>query len=209
VKTFRERGGRTSRHLRQSVAHLAAQLLMEDGALSYGAARRKAAERIGNLRGRDLPDLAEVEAALMESQRIFGGAIHVERQQESRLEALQAMKFLAEFEPRLVGRILAGTAGPEAPVCLHVFAETAEEVLAYLHERGVPCELGERRFSDLGTYPMIRFVAGARRVELVVFPHHGPRQAPLSDVTGKPMARADISAVRALLDRPGAAGAAS
>ncbi len=182
---------------------------MEDGALSYGAARRKAAERIGNVRGRDLPDLAEVEAALMESQRIFGGALHAERQQESRLEALQAMKFLAEFEPRLVGRILAGTAGRESPVCLHVFAETAEEVLAYLYDRGVPCELGERRFSDLGTYPMIRFVAGVRRIELVVFPHNGPRQAPLSDVTGKPMARADIFTVRALVGRPGTAGAAS
>ncbi|MCC6715098.1 MAG: hypothetical protein IT496_07685 [Gammaproteobacteria bacterium] len=209
MKTFRERLGRTSRQLRQRVAHLAAQLLMEDGALSYGAARRKAAERIGEVRGRDLPDLAEVEAALMESQRIFGGALHAERQHEARLEALQAMRFLVGFEPRLVGRILAGTAGPAAPVCLHVFAETAEEVLAYLHERGVPCELGERRFSDLGTFPMIRFVAGARRVELVVFPHHGQRQAPLSEVSGKPVARADLSAVRALVDQPGAAGAAT
>ncbi len=209
MTTLRERGGRASRQLRQTVAHLAAQLLMEDGALSYGAARRKAAARIGNVRGRDLPDLAEVEAALMEGQRIFGGALHAERQQASRVEALQAMRFLAEFEPRLVGRILAGTAGPEAPVCLHVFAESAEEVLAYLHERGVPCELSERRFPDLGTYPMIRFVAGVRRVELVVFPRHGPRQAPLSDVTGRPMVRADIATVRALVDRPGTAGPAS
>lgn len=209
MKTFRERGGRTSRQLRQSVAHLAAQLLMEDGALGYGAARRKAAERIGDVRGRDLPELAEVEEALMESQRIFGGALHAARQHEARLEALQAMRFLVEFEPRLVGRILAGTAGPAAPVCLHVFAETSEEVLAYLHERGVPCESGERRYSDLGAFPMIRFVAGVRRVELVVFPHHGQRQAPLSDVSRRPMARADISAVRALVDRPGAAGAAT
>ncbi|MCG3201456.1 MAG: hypothetical protein NFCOHLIN_01325 [Gammaproteobacteria bacterium] len=206
---FREHGDRASRQLRHSVAHLAAQLLMQDGALSYAAARRKAAERIGDARGRDLPDLAEVEAALMESQRIFGGSLHAECQQDSRADALRAMKFLAEFEPRLVGRILAGTAGPATPVCLHVFAETAEEVLAYLHERGVPCELVERRFSDLGAFPMIRFVAGVRRVELVVFPHRGQRQAPRSDVTGKPMARADISAVRALVDRPGAAGAAT
>lgn len=206
---FRERGGRASRQLRQSVAHLAAQLLMQDGALSYAAARRKAAERIGDARGRDLPDLAEVEAALMENQRIFGGTIHAERQLDSRLDALRAMKFLAEFEPRLVGRILAGTAGPEAPVCLHVFAETAEEVLAFLHERGVPFELVERRFPDLGAFPMICFVAGARRVELVVFPQRWQRQAPLSDVTGKPMARADMAAVRALVDRPGAADAAT
>ncbi len=205
MKTIRERGGKASRQLRQTVAQLAAQMLMEDGALSYSAARRKAAERVGDIRGRDLPDLAEVEAALMETQRIFGGAAHAERQQLYRREALQAMKFLSEFEPRLVGRILAGTAGPNARVCLHVFAETAEEVLAYFHERGVPCELGERRFVDLGVHPTIRFLAGERRVELVVFPHRARRHAPLSDVTGKPMVRADISTVRALVDDPGAA----
>jgi hypothetical protein len=206
VKTIRERGGKASRQLRQTVAQLAAQMLMEDGALSYGTARRKAAERIGDVRGRDLPDLAEVEAALMETQRIFGGAVHAERQQQYRREALQAMKFLDGFEPRLVGRILAGTAGPNARVCLHVFAETTEEVLAYLHEHGVPCELGERRFVDMGVHPTVRFVAGERRVELVVFPNRARRQAPLSDVTGKPMVRADIAAVRALVDHPASAG---
>jgi hypothetical protein len=40
---------------------------------------------------------------------------------------------------------------------------------------------------------------------LVVFPNRARRQAPLSDVTGKPMARADIAAVRALVDHPAAA----
>jgi hypothetical protein len=48
-------------------------------------------------------------------------------------------------------------------------------------------------------YPALRFVAGRQAVDAVVFPLDGIRQAPCSPVDGKPMRRASVAEVEALL----------
>jgi hypothetical protein len=193
-----DRSGRAHGQGRQAVAQLAAQLLMQDGTLSLGAARRKAAARLG-ISGRQLPELAEIEAALIEHQRLFGGEEHAAHLHRLREQAVSAMQFLANFEPRLVGPVYSGTAGPHSGITLHVFADTVEEVLLFLDERDVPATLGERRYRDAGVHPRVSFIAGDDSIDLIVFPPSQRHQAPLSELTGRPMVRADIEAVRALL----------
>ena len=189
--------------LRQAVAEEAARIMREQGIADFLLAKRKAAERLGVTDASILPRNTEVEAALVAHQRLFGGDRHASDLATLRRSALEAMRLMADFQPRLVGPVLAGTASPHSEINLHVFAETPEAVSLRLDERGVPHEVVERRLrferDRTVSYPALRFVAGRQTVDAVVFPLDGIRQAPSSPVDGKPMRRASAAEVEALL----------
>lgn len=190
--------------IRHEVAHMAARLLVEDGDLSYHAARRKAAERLGYVGTRELPDNREIDAALRAYQRLFGTSAHAERLAELRRHAVSAMRLLAGFDPRLVGPVLTGTACEHARVTLHVFAGTVEDVTHFLLEHDIPFRLDERHYQSAeAVYPCLSFFAGDTEIELVVFPRDRRQPAPLSDIDGRPMPRADLREVQGLLEVEG------
>jgi hypothetical protein len=151
-----------------------------------------------------LPRNVEIEAALAERQRLFGGGLHSAQLVQQRRAALQAMQRLTLFNPRLVGAVLAGTATATAPVQLHLFADAPEPIALGLLDAHVPHELAHRRVrlttERAENLPCVYFAVDAQAVEATVFPVDGIRQAPLSPVDGRPMRRADISEVRLLLD---------
>ncbi|MCK5364054.1 MAG: hypothetical protein KAR22_13845, partial [Gammaproteobacteria bacterium] len=101
---------------------------------------------------------------------------------------------------------LSGTADEHSDVCLHLFAETAEEVGLFLLGNGVPHEQGERTMKlasdDTQRLPTCRFMADDVPVELVIFAERVRRRVPLSPVDGRPMERAALQAVEALSDEP-------
>jgi hypothetical protein len=189
--------------LRQAVAEEAARVMAEQGIDDFLLAKRKAAERLGVVDAAILPRNTEIEAALFARRRLFSGGRHDAAIADLRRSALQAMRFLAEFEPRLVGPVLTGTASPHSDINLHLFSESAESVSIKLDERGVPHEPLERRLrferDRTVAYPAFRFVAGEQTVDAVVFPLDGIRQAPSSPVDGKPMRRATAAEVAALI----------
>jgi len=189
--------------LRLAVAQEAARLMAEHGIEDFLLAKRKAAERLMINKALALPKNAEIEAALLERQRLFHGAQHHQQLHELRGAALQTMRLLREFKPRLVGSVLSGSATAHAEVNLHVFAEYAEQVVMRLDETGIVAQHAEKKFRyDLEQYrsfPSFKFIAGRQPIEIVVFPLDGIRQAPASPVDGKPMARADLAEVQALL----------
>ncbi|MGQ0658662.1 MAG: hypothetical protein ACT4NU_11320 [Chromatiales bacterium] len=200
---MRGRQGKGSPQTRQTIAQMAARLLVEDGELTFSAARRKAQERLGHARSRDLPDYADIEAALMDHLRLFGGEAHVRRLSALRRQALDAMRLLSPFEPHLVGPVLSGTAGKHTRVSLHVFAATVEEVTLFLEEHGIPFRLSKRRYRHSeDAHPLLSFVAGDTAVELVIFPPAERHRSPPSEIDGRPMPRADLADVQALLDTP-------
>ncbi len=195
--------------LRRALAQEAARLMAEHGIEDYGQAKRKAADRLGVHDGSAmLPKNVEIEAALRERQRLFGRDSHEETLRAQRRAALDAMRVLDEFQPRLVGSVLTGTATDHSDINLHLFADSSESVAIKLIEIGVPHEFYERRVkmdSERSvTYPALRFEAGGRTVDATVFPIDGIRQAPYSPVDGRPMRRADSREVSALIDTPGA-----
>jgi hypothetical protein len=140
---------------------------------------------------------------LFARQRLFADGRHAAALADLRHAALQAMRLMADFDPRLVGPILTGTASAHSDIHLHLFSESAEAVSICLEERGVPHETLERRLrferDRSVTFPAFRFVAGRQTVEAVVFPLDGIRQSPCSPVDGKPMRRASVAEVAALL----------
>ncbi|NBU25460.1 MAG: hypothetical protein EBS39_07550, partial [Gammaproteobacteria bacterium] len=142
--------------------------------------------------------------ALQEYQRLFGGESHVESLHAQRAVALDVMQRLREFQPRLVGPVLAGTATAHDDVLLHAFADRAETVSLRLMDQGIPFEVGERRVrlnaERVVQQPALRLDVDGQPVEVVVFPVDGIRQSPVSPVDGKPMRRADAAEVAALLE---------
>jgi predicted nucleotidyltransferase len=189
--------------LRQAVAEEAARIMREQGVDDFLLAKRKAADRLGVTDGSILPRNTEIEAALVAHQRLFAADRHEADLAALRRSALEAMRLMSDFQPRLVGPVLTGTASAHSEINLHLFTESPEAVSIRLEERGVPHEVLERRLryerDRIVTYPALRFVAGRQTVDAVVFPLDGIRQAPSSPVDGKPMRRASAAEVEALL----------
>jgi hypothetical protein len=190
-------------NLRRALAQEAARVMAEHGIRDFLFAKRKAAERFGVVDGSVLPRNTEIEEALQEYQRLFGGEAHLESLQAQREVALDVMQRLKEFQPRLVGSVLHGTATDHDDVLLHVFADRAESVTFRLMDQGVPFEVGERRTrldaERIVHQPALRLEVDGQPVEIVVFTVDGIRQAPISPVDGKPMRRADMNEVSALV----------
>lgn len=189
--------------LRSRVAEEAARIMREQGVRDFLLAKRKAAERLGIVDRHALPANQEIADALAAQQRLFGGVAHHDNLRALRQTALKAMSLLRDFNPRLVGPVLAGTATPHSDVSLHVFAATPEEVAFLLIGRGIRYRTGDRRVRLAGgehaSYPSFEFDTGGVAVEATVFPEHGLREAPVCPVNGGPMRRARHDEVAALL----------
>ncbi|AHE99354.1 hypothetical protein [Thioalkalivibrio paradoxus] len=190
---------------RQLLAEEAARIILDEGVRDYGLAKRKAAEHLGIDARRELPANTEVESALLERSRLFATA-DTRREYRDRLRAaMLVMERLSEFEPRLVGPLLQGVLQPQAVINLHGFADTVEEVIIRLGDRGISCRTGERQYRGGGAGLRVPYL-GFRgpddtQIELTVFPTDGIRQAPPSPVDGRPMRRLGLSRVRELLAR--------
>jgi len=189
--------------MRRAIAQEAARIMSEQGIEDFLLAKRKAAERFGVADASVLPKNVEIEAALAEHHRLFDGGKHHNTLSALRRVALRAMRLLREFQPRLVGPVLSGTASAHSEINLHLFAESAESVALALMEQGIPHQTAERRLryepNRVVAYPAFRFVAGQQPIDAVVFPLNGIRQSPASPVDGKPMRRGDVSEIEALL----------
>ncbi len=188
------------------VAQETARIIVNQGIRDFGLAKKKAAERLG-LRDRgSLPGNAEIEQAVSEHLQLFAGDSHPHLLHSLRQAALSAMELLSQFTPRLVGPVLTGTADANSAVNLHVFADSPESVAHTLDQKGMSYRPYERRLKSrrdqTETYAGFEFHHGDAAVQATVFPVDGIRQAPISPVDGKPMRRADETAVRELLQQP-------
>ena len=188
---------------RQLVAQETARIIVTQGIRDYGAAKRKAAERLGmNDRG-SLPGNGEIERAIEDYHQIFGGENHADMLRSLRATAVTAMQILEPFEPRLVGPVLNGTADENSVVNLHVFSDSAEAVGAHLDATGLSSRSYERRLKSRKDHSAVfagyEFECNGVTVQATVFPYDGLRQAPLSPVDGRPMQRADLQRVNDLL----------
>ena len=177
--------------------------MAEHGIQDFRAAKRKAAERLGITEEGALPSNAEIEASLAAYQRLFAADTHGATLQAQRRAALHAMRTLQAFSPRLVGPVLTGTATAHTDVQLHVFVDNPEAVAISLLDRGVSHDVGEHRMrldaERFQNFPSVRFELDQHTIQATVFPVDGIRQTPVSPVDGRPMRRADVTELEALL----------
>jgi hypothetical protein len=198
-----KRRSHRSQQIRYGIAHEAARIMREQGVKDFLLAKRKAAERLGISDRTSLPGNDEIAAALTEQQRLFGGSAYPARLRALRETATRAMDLLSGFEPRLVGSVLSGAVTEHSEVNLHVFTDAPEAIAMHLMDCDIPYESSERRIrypsERIESRPSFRFVAGDVAVEATVFPVHGLRQAPSCPVDGRPMQRARLPELEALL----------
>jgi hypothetical protein len=203
VQKMPKKRSHRSQQIRYGIAHEAARIMREQGIKDFLLAKRKAAERMGISDRTALPGNDEIAAALTEQQRLFGGSAYPARLRALRETATRAMDLLNEFEPRLVGSVLSGAVTDHSEVNLHVFSDTPEAVAIHLMDCEIPYESSERRIrypsERTESRPSFRFVAGDVAVEATVFPVHGLRQAPSCPIDGRPMQRARLPELEALL----------
>ena len=188
---------------RSAIADEAARMMQEHGLSDYRSAKAKAGIRLGLEDRGALPSNREVESALAERHRVFHGAEHADLIDELRAAALEMMNRIAEFDPRLTGPVLAGTATVHGTIDLHVFSDSPEAVGSALDALGLPNRAVQhrlrRRRDDSTLFPGYRFMSGGHEFCALVFPERGRGNAPLSAVDGRPMRRATPRDVAALL----------
>jgi hypothetical protein len=190
--------------LRDQIAEEAARLIRDHGIQDYGFAKRKAAARFGVETAGALPSNSEVEARVLERQRIFEGDAHDDRLAALRRIAVDVMDLLEGFNPRLVGPVLTGAATASSGIELHLFTDSPEDVFTVLERERLPVRNCQRRYryNGQGTVivPGFRFAAHGADIYVLTFPDKGLRQAPMSPIDGRPMRRADRAKVLALLE---------
>jgi hypothetical protein len=197
------RGERTRDDARREVAYIAARLMAEDGITDYGQAKQKAARQAGLQDTKSLPDNAEIEAALREYQALYQGEEHEALLFEMRECALKLMQLLAEFDPRLTGSVLDGTATEFSAIELELFTDSGKDVELYLINRNIPYETGERSraHGGAGRDSIITLHCHYQDVPVTLIVH------PVNDLRvvekrgGAARGRADAEAVAALLEQ--------
>ncbi|MFQ5993520.1 MAG: hypothetical protein ACE5K1_00385 [Acidiferrobacterales bacterium] len=190
-------------HTRQHIAAEAARIMSDEGVRDFQMAKRKAANRLNIANNKRLPTNQEIEAALQAYLQLFHAARLTDTLNKLRAVALEAMRFLGAFAPRLVGPVLSGTVTPYSVVQLHVRADTPEQIGLLLDDHNIPFEEIDKRLRFGGDRyercPVYRFTADTCPIEVYVFSPLNGREPPLSPVDGKPMQRATIKQVERLL----------
>ncbi len=188
---------------RRRIALEAARLMTEQGIRDFAHAKRKAADRLGLHDEASMPRNAEIEAALREHQRLFQADTQPALLRRLRESAREAMRFFAGFEPRLVGAVLDGSADVHSAICLHLHGDEPQVLLDLLHTHGIPFEEQTRRLrfgpESAESFPVYLFNAGDTAIDLTLLPRDRLRQAPLDRVDDRPLQRASLAALDALL----------
>jgi hypothetical protein len=191
--------------IRARIAFEAARLISETGLRDFALAKRKAALRLGVSDESSLPKNAEIDASLREHQRLFHAEDQPRQLRTLRNTALEAMRFFAQFEPRLVGAVLDGTADEHSAVCLHLFSDDPDAPVRHLEEHDIDYEAETRclRFDkdNDANFPVLRFAVDDTAIDVTIFAHDGLRQAPLDRIDGKPMQRANLPTLRQLVEK--------
>ena len=201
-KSARTQDCRSDDHRRNVLAQEAARLIRDHGIDDFRTAKSKAAENLGLSTSGALPNNREIEQALAERNRLFGGNKQLELLTELRDVALSVMYELQVFRPCLVGPVLSGIVTEHSAINLHLFSDTSEYVGMQLLEHGIRHSTMSRKLrlrrNQCRSYPGYRFFSREYQVEATVFPERGKAHPPLSPVDGRPMQRAKLRDVELL-----------
>ncbi len=192
-----------TRERRLRLANEAARLMAEGGVRDYQQAKRKAAQRLGIFDDASLPRNREIADALRNYQRLFLGESQPLALRQRREAAQRALAFFQAFSPRLVGPVLDGTADAHAPITLHLHCDDPDAIARWLDDHRIPAQSRSRRLRldrerELDALAWL-FDAEGMAFEVTVLPLDGLRQAPLSPIDGRPMARASALQLLTLL----------
>lgn len=197
--------------LRVAIATEAARLMYEEGVKQYFTAKRMAARRLlGRVAGRrlryrpaDLPSNGEIRDALLALAALAEGSGRTRRLFAMRIVALEAMRAIAPFEPRLIGSVSTGHIRRGSDVDLQVFTDDEDALERHLRGLGWTFERERvtiQKFGEIREYVHFH-VADVFPIELTVYARRELRFRPRSSTDGKPIVRVSANMLSALLLR--------
>lgn len=190
--------------IRKEIAQEAAKLVAVSGLEDYLQAKKKAASQLGVNDKRMLPSNSEIETALIEYQSLFQSDEQKTHLKKMRQIAVKAMALLKDYEPRLVGSVLSGTANQHSELTLHLFSDTSELIALFLEQEGIPVTICERRLKiekqKTDYFTAFKFIADDIDIVLVILPLAYIKISPVDPITGNTMQRARLNKVKKLID---------
>jgi hypothetical protein len=195
--------------LRQNLAREAARLMYEEGVEQYLDAKYIAAKRLlgrggdkkMRYRPKDLPSNGEIQAALRTLVQFTEGELSQQRLFAMRVIALEIMKELVDFKPRLIGSVSTGHVRYGSDIDLHVFTDNIEELESYLDKLGWKFKTKQVTIRVAGKYKDYTHIYYERifPIELSVYTNEESRVRQRSSTDGKPIVRIKVKALEKLL----------
>lgn len=189
--------------IRQRISREAARLIAEEGINDFHVAKRKAIDRLCLPEGQHLPSNPEIEQALAQHLQLFHARELPQTLSRLRRLAVQTMRLLQRFDPRLVGSLVTGHVTRFSEIQLHVTTDAPELFAFFLQEHGIPYVETNKRLRFGGNrsevLPIYRFLTDDVPVEIYLFSTTAAREAPLSPVDGRSMKRMPLIEVEALV----------
>src|SRR6266446_1571369 len=159
--------------LRQAIALEAARLMYERVESEYYTAKRKAAKRLcrRGVKPEDLPSNAEIRDQIQYFARVHEGERRTEHLRDMRLQALQLMRLLRAFKPRLIGSVMTGHIRKGSDIDIHVFTDSPALITDQLESEGLQYDLEHKqivKFEEARVFTHIH-VYGSFNFELTVY----------------------------------------
>ena len=190
---------------RRQIAWLAAQLMYERSESEYYRAKMKAARRVcqGWVKPKDLPSNAEIRDEIQKMSRIIEGESRTDNLRAMRFRALDVMRVLAKFRPRLIGSVLTGHIRDGSDIDLHVFSNSLEAVTGELDYHGFTYGIERKKVRKDGEEHIYRHIHISHEypIELTVYTEDKVSYNFKSSITGKSIERAGIKQLEELLER--------
>jgi hypothetical protein len=162
-------GRERDRQIRTEIAQAAAKLIIEHGLDDWTKAKRKAARQLGVNEQTNLPNTEELEQAIREYNTLFrpesqGALIHARRK-----VALDWMRRLIEFSPRLTAGVATGLASAHSEIRIELAADNAKQVELFLLRQQIDFDPAPIRHAG-EECPQYRIASDEVAVRLVVVP---------------------------------------
>lgn len=189
--------------LRHAIAFEAARLMYDRVESEYFTAKLKAAKRLcrGYVKPADLPSNAEIRDLVQHFARTYEGDRRTANLKRMRLLALDMMRRLARYRPKLIGSTFTGHVRQGSDIDLHLFADSTEGIEDILTGDGFKFEVERKQVTKAGESRVFTHVhvQGEFTFELTVYAEKLASFVFTSSITGKPIERASIAELEQLL----------
>ena len=138
-------GRQRDRQIRTEIAQAAAKLIMEHGLDDWTKAKRKAARQLGVNEQTNLPNNEELEQAIREYNTLFRPESQSALLYARRKVALDWMRRLIEFSPRLTAGVATGLASAHSDIRIELAADNAKQVELFLLGQQIDFDLAPAR----------------------------------------------------------------
>jgi predicted nucleotidyltransferase len=186
----------------QRLALEAARLMVERIETEYLHAKERAILLLGLPYNTPYPTNRQIKQYIAKLTRNqLGPEAMATRVRQMREVAEEIMTVLLDFDPYLIGSTLSGQIRNSSDIDLHIYCDHYTQVKERLLTFGYEDVEEEYVENQKGTFVHLRWLEHDFPIEITIHTWSQRGEIMISSVTGKPMKRADVEAVRKLLGR--------